>query len=72
MAEEEIAQFCECWSFGCTLSVEMTLDEAHRAREGVIIVDGCLRGAEPGEKLLGEGRGYKIYEDSLLAEETNA
>lgn len=62
---EKIDQFCECASMRCYLTVQMTHGEASRARDGVIIVDGCPCGPEPGEKLLGEGRGYKIYSDSL-------
>ncbi|KKM07622.1 hypothetical protein LCGC14_1732080 [marine sediment metagenome] len=56
--------FCECMSFDCKKTVEMSEKEAtefRSLRNTVIIVDGCNIGPEPTDTFLQKKNGYTVY-----------
>ena len=58
---------CECLSFDCNETIEMTVEEAlsimSRDRKSVIITSECPHGPEPTDKLMEVKDGYSLYID---------
>ena len=56
---------CECGSYHCTESIELTVEDAVEIlhRELIAIADGCPHGAEATDELVEEREGYKLYRE---------
>lgn len=67
MIEDTLYDYlCECNDIDCWLKVKLRLTDIPRGSrqtgELFIVVDGCKRGPELGDKLVEINAGYKTYE----------
>jgi len=56
---------CECNSFDCRMTTDMSYEESIKAHKngGIIIVDGCPNGPEDNDELIKVKEMYQIYRE---------
>ena len=57
---------CECNSFTCRMTIDMSLEEGLEAHKNgnLVIIDGCPNGPDPTDELIEKKDGYSIYRET--------
>ena len=57
--------YCECVGAECTKTIELSHKAAsdYQSKRLIIIVDDCLHGSEPTDRLVEKQDGYSLYEE---------
>ena len=58
---------CECNSFDCNESIDLSLEEnkkVHSDCKNIIIANSCPFGADPTDVFVKKGNGYSVYKEA--------